>query len=189
MPRGSELTTAELAAIDAYHNDGHSKSYIARMIQRSNTAVGHYLNGQTYVAATSSRGRKRILSDHDKRLIWREASNNCITARRIRSDLNLNCSLTTIRDAIHESPYLERLKMKKIPPLSGKHKQTRIDWATAKLTWVNEWNHWIFSDEKKFNLDGPDGYSYYWHDVRKEKLSKMQRQNGGGGVMVWAAIG
>ena len=46
----------------------------------------------------------------------------------------------------------------------------------------------IFSDEKKFNLDGPDGWMGYWHDLRKEPEVFSRRQNGGGSVMVWAAF-
>jgi len=42
----------------------------------------------------------------------------------------------------------------------------------------------IFSDEKKFNLDGPDGCDSYWHDLRKEHLVKPRRNFGGGSVMV-----
>ncbi len=46
----------------------------------------------------------------------------------------------------------------------------------------------MFSDEKKFNLDGPDGFAYYWHDIRKEERYFSKRQQGGGSVMDWAAI-
>ncbi|GBN47824.1 hypothetical protein AVEN_87041-1 [Araneus ventricosus] len=53
--------------------------------------------------------------------------------------------------------------------------------------------HWqkfvkIVSDERKWNLDGPDGNIKYWHDLRKEPRSFFSRQNGGGSVMVWAAF-
>ncbi|OQS55609.1 tc3a [Ecytonucleospora hepatopenaei] len=40
-------------------------------------------------------------------------------------------------------------------------------------------------DEKKINLDDPDGMQYYWHDLDKEKEYYNTRQCKGGGVMVW----
>ncbi|KAL3666445.1 hypothetical protein V7S43_019056 [Phytophthora oleae] len=50
------------------------------------------------------------------------------------------------------------------------------------------WERVIFSDEKKFNLDGPDGYQYYWHDVRVDLKLYSKRVSGGGSVMVWAGM-
>ena len=46
----------------------------------------------------------------------------------------------------------------------------------------------FFSDEKKFNLDGPDEYKYYWHDLRKEKKIFSKRHSGGGSVIIWGAF-
>ena len=43
----------------------------------------------------------------------------------------------------------------------------------------------IFSDEKKFNLDGPDGFSGYWRDLRRELKYFSTRNFGGGSLMVW----
>ena len=39
----------------------------------------------------------------------------------------------------------------------------------------------MFSNEKKFNLDGPDGLQYYWHDPKIESDSFSARVSGGGG--------
>ena len=54
--------------------------------------------------------------------------------------------------------------------------------------WQEEWCHILFSDEKKFNLDGPDGNSFYYHDTRKPKLLQNKRHSEGGGTMLWGLI-
>ena len=69
------------------------------------------------------------------------------------------------------------------------HMQKRISWAREKVTWnICDWNGVVWSDEKRFNLDGPDGFAYYWHDLRREERLFSKRQNGGGSLMVWGAF-
>ena len=45
-----------------------------------------------------------------------------------------------------------------------------------------------FLRKKKINLDGPDGFKYYWHHVNKEEISYSKRIQDGGGIMVWPAF-
>ena len=52
------------------------------------------------------------------------------------------------------------------------------------MSWESEYEKVIFSDEKKFNLDGPDGFSYYWHDLNKEAETFSKWQKDGGSLMV-----
>ncbi|UMM13991.1 hypothetical protein L5515_001994 [Caenorhabditis briggsae] len=53
---------------------------------------------------------------------------------------------------------------------------------------ATDWDKIIFSDEKKFNLDGPDGFNSYWHDLKKDPLHFSKRNFGGGRLMVWGAF-
>jgi hypothetical protein len=72
--------------------------------------------------------------------------------------------------------------------LSKLHKEARLEFARKYFNWKAEWDNVIFTDEKKFNLDGPDGYRHYWHDLRKEPLMFSKRHSGGGSLMVWAGF-
>ena len=50
------------------------------------------------------------------------------------------------------------------------------------------WSNVIFSDEKKFNLDGPNESQYYWHDLRMEDQIFSKRLFGGWPLMIWGAF-
>lgn len=81
------------------------------------------------------------------------------------------------------------MTLKRKPALTKRHKECRLNFAKEHARWNKKWRRIIFSDEKRFKLDGPDDFNFYYHDVRKEKMSQIRRQMGGGGIMVWAGIG
>ena len=79
--------------------------------------------------------------------------------------------------------------MKKESSLTTKHKLGRLRFAKETVHWKKKRKRVLFSDGERFNLNGPDGLQYYFHDIRKETKSAIRRQMGGGSVMVWADIG
>ena len=42
----------------------------------------------------------------------------------------------------------------------------------------------VFSDEKNFNLDGPDGFQKYWHAKKFPAENYSTRHCGGGSLMI-----
>lgn len=75
------------------------------------------------------------------------------------------------------------------PELLPRRKVARLQFANKYKFWDIEWKNVIFSDEKMFNLDGPDGYRYYYRDIRSLKKVHVSRNFHGGSLMVWAAFG
>ena len=75
------------------------------------------------------------------------------------------------------------------PMMKTVHIRKRLNFTRQCMDYGSKWETILFSDEKKFNLDGPDGFKYYWHDLRKEPKYYSKRAFGFGSVMVWAAVG
>ncbi|KAL7723243.1 hypothetical protein ACLKA6_012750 [Drosophila palustris] len=95
-------------------------------------------------------------------------------------------SKTTIWRTLQRSKCIQFSKMLKAPHLLPRHKEARLKFAEDHLS--TDWNTIIFSDEKKWNLDGPDGSRCYWRDLRKDPIYFSKRNFGGGSVMVWGAF-
>ena len=67
-----------------------------------------------------------------------------------------------------------------------KNKKSRLEWC-KKYHNVN-FENVIFSDECSASLNGPDGFARGWVMNGVKTPHRMRRQQGGGGVLFWAAM-
>jgi transposase len=184
MPRGKLLTGEEKGQIDLLRGQGQSQRQLAKAIGgRSKTAIFNYLHPKCSLKK-SHKGRKRKLSALDERLVVRLASNKSISCRKIAEECQLKVSKSTIRRVLMRCSYLRYSRMHKKPTPTRKNIEARFQFSHDYIQWAEEWKKLLWSDEKKFNLDGPDRWNYYWHDLRKEPIG-LPKLPKGRGVMVW----
>ena len=85
----------------------------------------------------------------------------------------------------------EKIKYKKrihCRRLTMKHKEKRQEYTHLfQTTSAKEWRKVVLSDEKKFHLDGPDGFQKYWHAKSFPEENYSTRHSGGGSLMIWGA--
>ena len=83
----------------------------------------------------------------------------------------------------------EKIKHEKrihYPKLTMKHKEKRLEYARQYQTMsAKEWLKVVFSDENKFNLDGPGCFQKYWHAKYYPKENYLTRHSGGGSPVIW----
>ncbi len=101
----------------------------------------------------------------------------------------MDIGVRRMQQILHVAPFMQYSKLLKAPKLSSVHREKRLKWA---LNYIRKrpsyWASVIFSDEKGFCSDGPDGHTYYWADSRLDKRYFSTRPRGGGGLMIYAAV-
>jgi len=189
MGRGTALSEKEQTKIEVLRGLKYSNRDIAKKIKRSHNAVNHYVKDPSNYGTKKTTGPKKKLNSRQTRAIIRLASNKSTSCSKIISELNLPVHSTTVLRALQSSNHMSYQKQSHMPAHTAQHRRIRLEFAKLHMTWKLEWLKVVWSDEKKFNLDGPDGLSYYWHDLRKEKMFSLKRGFGGGSVMIWACFG
>ena len=169
--------------------NGWSGARIAREVNVSPRAVNRFLANPDRQSGRRRCGGRLILTDAHRRRIKGLATRKKMSATQIKAHLGYTASVRTIQQSLSSDPNIKWRKMAIKPPLTRTHKQNRLRFALEHVHWTTEWTKVVFSDEKKLNLDGPDGLRYYWHDLRQEKEVMSKRGFGGGSVMVWGAFG
>lgn len=188
MGRAKTLTQEEIGKIIALKEENYSNRQIAIKIGRSDNVIRNYLKDAENYGKNQKGRTARATTERERSSILRKASNSAATARVIKEKVATSASIRTVQRVIKACPHIKRKKLQKKPHLLPRHKTARLEYCRNHIHWKEEWHQVIFSDEKKFNLDGPDGFQYYFHDLRKSERFLSRRHTAVGSVMVWAAI-
>ncbi|EFP00390.1 hypothetical protein CRE_01407 [Caenorhabditis remanei] len=186
MVRSTRLSLEQQAQIDLMVELGLHFSEMSRRIGRSRDCIRRYVNDPLAYGTAKSPGRPRILNQREERAVVRCASNTVKSANDVIAELDLKASKSTVLRTFHRSGHLKRAVLKPVPKMTDAHKLKRL--AFAKSNMAQDWSKIVWSDEKKFNLDGPDGAHSYWRDLRKDPMTFSRRNFGGGSLMVWGAF-
>ena len=113
------------------------------------------------------------------------AQNPLTTSRKSFYESNIQVDPRTSRWRIIQ--VLAELKSEiKKPSLTMNHKERRVEFAVIYMK--QDFDKVMFTDECRATLDGPDGFSRGWVLNKLDISVRLRRQQGGGGVMFWAAI-
>ncbi|KAG3013283.1 hypothetical protein PC120_g13382 [Phytophthora cactorum] len=184
MGRGKALSEQEHWWIVGLHDGGVPLREISRKTGRSRTCVRKAIKEEREPRTDESGERPRVgrqpsLSEREVRLLVRAAAKGDCFAKELKTRFGIKASVRTIQRLLKSVDHLVYTKMDRTLPLTAAHKTTRMDWAEE---------HIFKPDEKMFNLDGPDGFKYYWRGMRRPAQSYVRRQDGGGSVMVWGTF-
>jgi len=108
-----------------------------------------------------------------------------INSSKLIAECDLNCSTRTVQSHLKAVGYKYQ-KIKAEISLSRKQKNDRIDHISRWISENHSWETTIFTDEKRFTLDGPDNWRTYVQKNRK--YTHQKRQCKGGSVMGWMMV-
>lgn len=133
MPRGTYLNDLEKGKILGFYEKNVSFREIGRRLNRSEKVVRNFLKNQDNYGRNKKGGPKCKLSDRNKRMIIRLASNSINSLNDVVKKLNLNVSRSTVNRVLNNAPHIVRQKLKTMPRLLPRHKQARLNFARRNM--------------------------------------------------------
>jgi len=188
MPLQAELSPKEKTQIETMVECGVKVCEIARRLKRHRNTIGNYIKNPGKYAQNNRKGAVPKVDARTKRHIRALATVKTMSCGQIKNELKLPITRQRVQQICRKDLKLKYDARVRTPKLLPRHKKARLAFYERYKFWDSEFHKVIFSDEKKFNLDGPDGNQKYWRDPRQPRQTCFKRNHGGGSVMVWAAF-
>lgn len=109
--------------------------------------------------------------------------------RDLRRNLDFSTSFLHIQQFFSSSNQIMYNKNNTFLVITLQYKRARLERAKEHFTWsISHWNEVILADKYRFNFDYPNGFMYYWHNLRKDTQYFCTLHQGWKSVMVWSAV-
>ena len=147
MGRGKHCTPEQREIIKNMICNGNTYAEIRRIFGCSNKLIR---NAIIFEEKTEKRGRPTVLSDRAvKRLVRRSKAQPFMSAVELKTDLNIESSVETVRRRLRDNE-LNACSPRKVPLLSKKNVAKRIQFAKSHLNWpIEKWRNILWTDESK----------------------------------------
>ena len=164
----SQTLSPLLNLIQTLRKQNNSIRKIAKMIRKPYSFVYRIVNPIKVEDKKSKINKRSLINDYLGRRILRFINKNpCVEIKSILDKLNLKFHPQTLKRFLIKNSFCYK-KIKFTPYLSPIQKEKRIEFAIKHFKQDNYFDYVIFSDEKKFNLKGPDNLMKIWQEKDKK---------------------
>lgn len=186
MGQKKDLDSSEKQKIIKLLSKGLTHVQIAKKLGRDHRTVMKFISKGGGGRKKRQEAPRRTLTKREIACVKREMSRNpALSSAEIFRAAGLTNVPKSTRCRILRG-LGQMKKMKTRPPINQKHRQKRLDWAKKYLK--ADFSKVLWTDEMRATLDGPDGWARGWVLDGREVPVRIKRQQGGGGVMIWAGI-
>ncbi|CDF38062.1 unnamed protein product [Chondrus crispus] len=189
MPRGTHLSQHDQGQIQALRLNNWTIRGITAHLSRSGNVVATFLGNLGLYGKKKRPCRSKRIGTA-RRALLREAHKGHLCSLELVKTRSLPVTPSTVRGILRATPTIQYSKVVPAPMMLPRHKIAREQWCREKVTWtVSDWMNVVWSDEKKFNLDGPDAFgSGTIGTIYGPTRMFSKRQQGEDSVMVWGAF-